>query len=183
MLYASENIFQVLFVTLVLGGGCEVIAAETPRTVRDAVETASRQRDSAIDVVVLFFCTWVAEEITLALAAELRDVPMLMWALPYLDKDIPMPSPISGLVASGSNIHRSGKRFVWLIGQVTPEQVRQVVQAARAGKVAGSLRHARFGMIGSACPGMLDVAVDEAELEKALGARAIHIRSEEHTSE
>ena len=155
--------------------GCEVIAAETPRTVPDAVETASRLRDSAIDVVVLFFCTWVAEEITLTLAAELRDVPMLIWALPYLDKDIPMPSPISGLVASGSNIRRSGKRFVWLIGQVTPEQVRQVVYAARAGKVAGSLRRARFGMIGSACPGMLDVAVDEAGLEMALGARAIHI--------
>ena len=155
--------------------GCEVIAAETPRTVRDAVETAARLRDSAIDVVVLFFCTWVAEEITLALAAELRDVPMLIWALPYLDKDIPMPSPISGLVASGSNIRRSGKRFVWLIGQVTPEQVRQVVSAARAGKVAGSLRHARFGMIGSACPGMLDVAVDEASVEHALGARAVHI--------
>src|SRR5450759_4644782 len=70
--------------------GCEVIAAETPRTALDAVEIAARLRDSAIDVVLLFFCTWVAEEITLTLAAELRDVPLLIWALPYLDKDIPM---------------------------------------------------------------------------------------------
>jgi L-fucose isomerase-like protein len=155
--------------------GCEVIAAETPRTASDAIEIAARLRESAIDVVLLFFCTWVAEEITLTLAGELGDVPMLIWALPYLDKDIPMPSPISGLTASGSNIRRSGKRFVWLIGQVTPGQVRRVVSAARAGKVAGSLRRARFGMMGTACPGMLDVAVDEAELEKAVGATAVHI--------
>ncbi len=155
--------------------GCEVIAAETPRSAAGAVEIAAHLREGAIDVVLLFFCTWVAEEIPLALAGELGDVPMLIWALPYLEKDVPMPSPISGLVASGSNIRRSGKRYVWLVGQVTAEQVRRVVSAARAGKVAGSLQRARFGMVGPACPGMLDVAVDEAELQKALGARAVHI--------
>ncbi len=155
--------------------GCEVVAAETPRTVPETVEVAARLRASAIDVVLLFFCTWVAEEITLTLARELRDVPMLIWALPYLDRDIPMPSPISGLVASGSNIRRSGKRFVYLIGHVTPEQARQVARAARAGKVAGDLRRARFGMVGSPCPGMLDVEADEADLEKVLGATAVHI--------
>jgi len=155
--------------------GCEVLAAETPRSPADAVEIAARLRDGAIDVLILFFCTWVAEEIPLALAGELHDVPMLIWALPYLDKDIPMPSPMSGLVASASNIRRSGKRFVWLIGQVTPAQVEQVVRAAVAGKVAGELRRSRFGLVGDACPGMLDVAVDEADLERALGATAIHI--------
>jgi len=155
--------------------GCEVIAAETPRTVPGAVEVAARLRASAIDVVLLFFCTWVAEEITLTLAGELWDVPMLIWALPYLEKDVPMPSPISGLVASGSNIRRSGKRFVYLIGHVTPEQVRQVARAARAGKVAGSLRRARFGMVGCPCPGMVDATADEADLEKVLGVTAIHI--------
>ena len=155
--------------------GCDVIAAETPRTVSDAVAIAARLRESAVDVVLLFFCTWVAEEITLTLAGELRDIPLLIWALPYLDKDIPMPSPISGLVASGSNIRRSGKSFVYLVGHVTPEQVERVARAAGAGKVAGSLRRARFGMVGSACPGMLDVAVDEADLERTLGVAAVPI--------
>ncbi|MGA1995654.1 MAG: hypothetical protein ABSH45_07725 [Bryobacteraceae bacterium] len=155
--------------------GCEVVAAETPRTVSDAVEIAAHLRASAIDVVVLFFCTWVREEITLTLAGELRDVPLVMWALPYLEKDIPMPSPITGLVASGSNIRRSGKRFVYLVGHVTTLHVEQVARAARAGKVAGSLRRARFGLVGSPCPGMLDVSADEGDLEKVLGATAIHI--------
>jgi L-fucose isomerase-like protein len=159
--------------------GCEVVEGETPRTVRDAVETAARLRDSAIDVALLFFCTWVAEEITLTLAGELTDIPLLMWALPYLDKEIPMPSPISGLVASGSNIRRSGKSFVYLIGHVTPEQAQKVVCAAAAGKAAVDLRQARFGMVGSPCPGMLDVIVDEVELEKALGATTIYLDLEE----
>jgi L-fucose isomerase-like protein len=155
--------------------GCEVLAAETPRTASQALEIAARLRDNAIDVVVLFFCTWVAEEIPLALAAELWDVPMLIWALPYLEQDVPMPSPISGLIASGANIRRTGKHFVWLVGQVTPDQVRKVAGIARAAKVAGELRRARLGTIGSPCPGMLDVAVDEAELEKALGVTTIPI--------
>ncbi|RPI07983.1 MAG: hypothetical protein EHM65_11025, partial [Acidobacteriales bacterium] len=83
--------------------GCEVIAAQIPRSSLDAIEIASLLRRSEVDVVLLFFCTWVAEDITLALARELMDIPMLIWALPYLDKDIPMPSPISGFTASGSN--------------------------------------------------------------------------------
>ena len=41
--------------------GCEVIEGETPRSVPEAVATAARLRDSAIDVVLLFFCTWVAK--------------------------------------------------------------------------------------------------------------------------
>ena len=157
------------------GIGCEVIAAETPRTVSDAIEIAARLRAGAVDAVVLFFCTWVREEITLTLAAELRDVPMVLWALPYLEKDIPMPSPVTGLVASGSNIRRSGKRFVYLVGHVTPRQARQVAGAARAGKVAGSLKRARFGMMGPPCPGMLDVSADEGAIEKTLGAAAVPI--------
>ena len=101
--------------------GCEVLVTETPRSASDAVPIASALRAGEIDLAVLFFCTWVAEDITLALASELADVPLLLWALPYLDRDVPMPSPISGLVASASNIRRLGKPFVWMIGSVLPE--------------------------------------------------------------
>ncbi len=155
--------------------GCEVIAAQSPRSSGDALEIAALLRKSEIDVTLLFFCTWVAEDITLALARQLADVPMLIWALPYLDKDVPMPSPISGFIASGSNIRRLGKPFAYMIGQVTPERVEQAVRAASVAAVVGKLRRARFGIVGDPCPGMLDVGVDEAELHKALGATAIHL--------
>jgi L-fucose isomerase-like protein len=155
--------------------GCAVIAPEIPRTSQDAVEAARYFRECDIDLALLFFCTWVAEDVTLALARELMDVPMLLWALPYLDKNIPMPSPITGLVASGSNIRRLGKRFTHQIGRVAPESVSQAVSAARVAGIARALRGARFGVFGYPCPGMIDVAVDEADLQKALGLTTVHL--------
>lgn len=155
--------------------GCEVVATPIPRTSLDALEIASLLKKSDIDLVLLFFCTWVGEDITLALARELMDVPMLMWALPYLDKDVPMPSPISGLLASGSNIRRLGKSFAYLIGHVTSERVEQAVGVIRVAMVARKLRRARFGIVGDSCPGMLDVGVDEADLQRALGVTTVHL--------
>ena len=155
--------------------GCEVIAAPIPRTSLDAIGIASQFKQNEIDVVLLFFCTWVAEDITLALARELMDVPMLIWALPYLEKDIPMPSPISGFTASGSNIRRLGKPFVSMIGHVTSGKVAQAVRAVRVAVVVRRLRRARFGIVGYPCPGMVDVGADEADLQKVLGATTIHL--------
>jgi L-fucose isomerase-like protein len=157
-----------------LQSGCEVVAARIPQTSHDAIEAAAEFRQKEVDLVLLFFCTWVSEDITLALARELMDVPMLLWALSYLDRDIPMPSPMSGLVASGSNIRRLGKRFVYQIGAVTPASVERTMRAAKVGAVVRALRKARFGVIGYPCPGMVDVGVDEADLQKALGVTAIH---------
>lgn len=155
--------------------GCDVIAAGIPRNSNDAIEAARQFRHSEIDLAILFFCTWVAEDITLALARELMDVPMLLWALPYLDKDVPMPSPMSGLTASGSNLRRLGKRFTYQVGRVTPGSVGKAVRAAKVATVVRELRKARFGVVGYPCPGMIDVAVDEAEIQKALGATTVHL--------
>jgi L-fucose isomerase-like protein len=162
--------------------GCEVVAAEVPRNPADAAEVAREFLRAEIDLGLLFFCTWVSEEITLAFAREFGDVPLLLWALPYLDKTIPMPSPITGLTSSGSNIRRIGKRYAWQIGAVTRENIDRAVQAARAGQVARLLRGARFGLIGDPCPGMADVEVDEADLRKTLGIATIHLDLEALTA-
>jgi L-fucose isomerase-like protein len=154
--------------------GFQVEAAATPRNPDDAVGTAARLKASGVDAVLLFICTWVAEPITLALARELADVPMVLWALPFLDRDIPMPSPMSGITSTGSNIRRMGKRFAWVIGGVEPEVLAQVTGALKAGAVAGALRQARFGLVGEPCPGMLDVQADEGALAKTLGVTAVH---------
>jgi L-fucose isomerase-like protein len=155
--------------------GCEVIAAETPRTAGDVLGIAARLRNSEIDVLLLFFCTWVAEDITLALAMELADIPMLMWALPFLEKDVPLPSPVTGLIASGCNIRREGRPFAYMLGNVTPARVEQAIRAIHVGAVARKLRRARFAIVGAPCPGMMDVGVDEAELQRALGVTTIHL--------
>jgi len=162
-------------IEMLRNSGCEVIAAEVPRSPGDAVAAARAFRQDGIDLALLFFCTWVAEEITLAFARELMDVPMLIWALPYLDRKIPMPSPISGLTSSGSNIRRMGKRYAWQIGAVTPEHVERAVSAARAANVVLLLRGARFGLVGDPCPGMLDVEVDEADIRRTLGVTTVQL--------
>jgi L-fucose isomerase-like protein len=158
--------------------GCDVIEAQIPRTPLDAVEIAAVLKQRGSDLAVLFFCTWVAEDVTLALARELRDKPMLLWALPFFDRDVPMPSPLSGLTGSASNIRRYGKRFVHVIGSVTPRIIEQVARAARVAALIGMLRQARFGLVGDACPGMLDVAVDERHLERMLGVKVVHLELE-----
>jgi len=159
--------------------GCEVIACAIPRTPADAGEVAAHLAKDAVDLVVLFFCSWVSEDVTLALARGVWDIPMLLWALPFLDLEIPMPSPMSGLTASGSNIRRLGKRFAYVVGSVNPASVEQVVGSARAGAAARALGRARLGVVGDACPGMVDVAVDESELRKALGVETVHFELDE----
>ena len=154
--------------------GFEVVAAATPRDPDDAARTGMQLKDGGVDAVLLFICTWVAEPITLALARELADVPMVLWALPFLDRDVPMPSPMSGITSTASNIRRMGKRFAWVVGGVEPAVLEQVMSALRAGGVAGALRHARFGLVGEPCPGMLDVEADEGALSKTLGVTAVH---------
>ena len=147
--------------------GNEVTAPPIPRTPADAIEIAAHLVEREVDLVVLFFCSWVSEDVTLALARGLGDIPLFLWALPYLDRDIPMPSPMSGLTGSGSNIRRMGKPFAYVIGDVTTATVEQVARAAGAAAAARALRRARLGVVGEPCPGMVDVVVDEAGLEKA----------------
>ena len=159
--------------------GNEVIAAAIPRTPADAIAIAAQLVEREVDLVVLFFCSWVSEDVTLALARGLGDIPLFLWALPYLDRDIPMPSPMSGLTGSGSNIRRIGKPFAYVIGEVTAATVEQVARAAGAAAAARSLRRARLGVVGEPCPGMVDVVVDEAGLQKALGVTTVHFELDE----
>lgn len=158
--------------------GCRVFPARIPQTAEGASEIAGQLKDSEADLVLLFFCTWVGEDITLTLARQIGDLPLLLWGLPYLDRDIPMPSPISGLTASGSNIRRLGKPFAYVIGPVDSERLRAVARTARVAAVIRGLRRARFGLVGAPCPGMLDVGCDETDLERVLGVTAVHLELE-----
>ncbi|MBS1877728.1 MAG: hypothetical protein JSU00_31250 [Acidobacteria bacterium] len=154
--------------------GCRVASPEIARDSRDVRAIAAMLRREEVDVMILFFCTWVAEEITLGLTRELDDVPLLLWALPYLDKTIPMPSPMTGLTATGCNIRKSGRSFVHMAGFATDDTVAKAAEAARVAAVARGLRSARFGIIGHPCPGMIDTGCDDAALQKCLGASVVH---------
>jgi L-fucose isomerase-like protein len=154
--------------------GCEVAAPEIARDSRDVPGIAQMLRREEIDVLLLFFCTWVAEEIPLGLVTELDNVPLLLWALPYLDKTIPMPSPITGLSATGCNIRRLGRGFCHMVGAATAENAAKAARYARTAAVVKAVRKARLGIIGHPCPGMIDTGCDEAALQKCLGTTVVH---------
>ncbi len=153
--------------------GCEVCAPEIARDSRDVPKISAQLKREEIDLLVLFFCTWVAEEITLSLARELADIPLLLWALPYFDETIPMPSPMTGLTATGCNIRRLGRNFLHRVGAVTPEHVRGVARTAEIAALVKRLRRARFGIAGSTCPGMIDTGCDESLLQRLLGVTTV----------
>lgn len=154
--------------------GCRVVSPGIAKDSRDVRSIASDLRREDVDLVTFFFCTWVAEEITLGLSRELDDVPLLLWALPYLDRTIPMPSPMTGLTATGCNIRKSGRSFTHLVGDANGETVEKAARAARVAAVVRALRRARFGIIGHPCPGMIDTGCDDSALQKCLGASVVH---------
>jgi len=149
--------------------GANVIAPAVARDPKDIPGIVDELKKGNINLLLFFFCTWVAEEITLSIAQELEKVPLLLWALPYFDLSIPMPSPMTGMTTTGCNLRRIGRSFLHQVSAVTPEGIQSVVRVARNASVLGRLRQARFGVFGSACPGMLDTRCDDLLLQQKLG--------------
>jgi L-fucose isomerase-like protein len=154
--------------------GCDVISPGMARNQQDTARIVEEFKKEKIDLLLFFFCTWIAEEITLSIAQQLESAPLLLWALPYLDLSKPMPSPMTGITATGCNLKLAGRQFLHRVGGVTSEGIREIVRTARVAAAVARLRQARFGIFGSACPGMLDTECDEASLENKLGCAAIH---------
>ncbi len=154
--------------------GCHVTVPETAGDPQDVAKIVSELEKADVDLLVFFFCTWVSEEITLSIAEKMKSVPLLLWALPYLDLSIPATSPIAGITATGCNLTRIGRRYLHRVSAATPDQIQAVVTTARNAAVIGKLRRARFGIFGSSCPGMIDTACDETRLQKLLGSTVVH---------
>lgn len=153
--------------------GCDLLVPGIARDPQEIPEIIAELKRGNIDLLLFFFCTWVAEEITLSIAQGLESVPLLLWALPHLDLTVPMPSPMTGITATACNLRRAGRPFVYQIGAVTPEKIRTAARTAHNAAVVRKLREARFGIFGSSCPGMLDAACDESLLQRHLGVTTI----------
>jgi L-fucose isomerase-like protein len=61
-----------------------------------------------------------------------------------------------------------------MVGAADDEHAQRAARSARVAAVVRKLRHARFGLIGQLCPGMIDTGCDEAALERCLGATVVH---------
>ena len=153
--------------------GCKVTSPAIARNPQEVPKIVHELKKADIDLLIFFFCTWVAEEIALSIARKMKGVPLLLWALPYLDLSKPMPSPMTGITAAGCNLMRAGRTYIHKISAVTPEETRSVVKTACVAAVVKGLRQARFGIFGFSCPGMIDTACDDSLLQKHLGLTTI----------
>lgn len=153
--------------------GCDVLAPEIARDPQDIPSIIATLRNGDLDLLLFFFCTWVDEEITLSIARDLCNVPLLLWALPYLDLAIPMPSPMTGLTATGCNLQRAGRSFMHRIGRAAPSQIDKVARIARNAAIVKKVQRAKFGIFGGHCPGMLDTVCNDSLFQTHLGATVI----------
>jgi L-fucose isomerase-like protein len=159
-----------------MAAGCEVTVPAIARNPQDIPQIINALKKTDIDILLFFFCTWVAEEITLTIARDMKHVPLILWALPYLDLSIPIPSPMTGITATGCNLGRAGRAYLHEVGAVTPERIRSIARMARNASLVRKLRHARFGIFGSPCPGMIDTICDESLLQRHLGFAPIRFQ-------
>ena len=161
-------------VTALREAGCDVIVTGLARDPQEVPKILDELKAGEIDLLLFFFCTWVHEEITLSIAQELGTVPLLLWALPYFDLSVPMPSPVTGITATGCNLGRAGRPFLHRIGDVSPARISEIARIARNASTVTKLQGARFGIFGQNCPGMVDtVCDDDSLLRKFLGVTTI----------
>jgi L-fucose isomerase-like protein len=154
--------------------GCDVLFPGIARNQNQSLKIIDALKAGDIDLLLFFFCSWTDEEMTLAIAEELRNTPLLLWALPYLDLAVPMPSPMTGLITTGSNLRRAERPFLYQVGKVTPDRIRASAQTARNASVVKRLQTAKFGIFGQNCPGTIDTQCDDSLLKKFLGISTIH---------
>ncbi len=158
--------------------GCRVTALDIGTDPQANSRIVGELKKKDIDLLLFFFCTWVDEEVTLSIAQELRTIPLLLWALPYLDPTVPMPSPMTGLTTTGCNLRRAERLFLHQIGEATPNRIDGIARTARIASAVRKLRAAKFGLFGRNCPGMIDTICDDSLLHKFLGVTTIHSDTE-----
>ena len=148
-----------------------VWADKAINSVEEAVAACNKCREADIDLALIFFCSWVNEEIPNTVAMELFNYPMVCWAIPNPPELI---SP-TGLVAAASNIKRLGKKFTYVLGGFEDSKVmKKIRQLSNAAFVANKLRRAKIGVVGYNCPGMIDTTFNEIDIRK-LGPEVVHL--------
>jgi L-fucose isomerase-like protein len=166
--------FQDAAISGLRRAGCDVFASTPAKDPDNRSRIIQELKSGEIDLLLFFFCTWADEAMMLAIAQELKSIPLFLWALPYLDPAVPMPSPITGLTTTGCNLRRAERPFLYQIGNVTSDRLRAIARTARIASIVKKLQTAKFGIFGQNCPGAIDTECDDALLKQCLGITIMH---------
>ncbi len=137
----------------------------------DCVEAGRFFHQEQVDAIIINFAGWLGGGDLLRLARELENIPMLLWSFgkgPTLT--------LTCLMEATSDFTKTGKRFFTIIGAPgdagTLEDITRILRAIDAFKFT---QRANIGFIGYACPGMVDVSVDEISLRRKIGCELVHL--------
>lgn len=137
----------------------------------DCIGAAQFFHDNKVDALIINFAGFLAGGNVLRFAAELENIPLILWSFgtgPTL--------PLTCLMEATSDLTKTGKHFSLVIG--TPDNAKTIQEIKvflKAIDACGYIRKVNIGFIGYACPGMVDVAVDEISLRRKIGCELTHL--------
>lgn len=145
---------------------------------RDSLAYVMAQlKNGRVNALLLLFGSYGPDDFALELSREFA-VPMIMWAPPEpLSPDrFPPNGSLVGLTQTAGTMERLGRRVYPFFGDAGQPQIREGIgRILRLISVAETLRHARVGMVGPGCPGMLDTHFDDLLLRAQLGLEIVQI--------
>lgn len=149
-----------------------VIAIENCSSMQKAIRVANQFKKQELDLVVVFFSTWVDASVPITAIRELGNIPVLLWAFPMLD-DISTGSLVGFSVVKPVLV-RMNIECDWVYG--LPEEVFATInEKAQLHMIKRQLRQSRIGLIGYASMGMYTATCDHVSLKEKLGPEILHI--------
>lgn len=138
---------------------------------------AARLSGQATDVLVVCVATWSEDPLLLDLL-EAVPVPVIIWAFPAVET-----GSLCGAHQICSVLKELGKSYFFVYGHPDDRRaVAQVMTTARAAALYRQMRRVRIGTVGGRVKGMTDIACDELEIKRIIGARIINLSESELTA-
>jgi L-fucose isomerase-like protein len=130
-----------------------------PYTLNEIFEASRNLRREDVEVVLVYIPDYTSEELCCILARELSEYPFVLWSNWDSSESI---VPILGIMATGGNLKRMGKKFFHVIGDFgRPETSNRIAELARAAAAARKLERSRIGVVGASNIGMLGTTYSE----------------------
>ncbi|MGQ9585958.1 MAG: L-fucose/L-arabinose isomerase family protein [Anaerolineae bacterium] len=145
---------------------------------RDSLASVMAQlKNGQVNALLILFGSYGPDDFALELSREFA-VPLIMWAPPEpLSPELfPPNGSLVGLTQTAGTMERLGRRVYPFFGTADHPAVQEGIgHTLRLIGVAETLRHARVGMVGPGCPGMLDTHFDDLLLRSQLGLEIVQI--------
>jgi L-fucose isomerase-like protein len=152
--------------------GDDLIAISELVTDSDGLNRAvATLRGLPFDLLIVFQATFADSSVVTALAEQLPDVPLLLWALPepQVGGRLRLNS-FCGINLAAFALKRRNIRYTYLYTDPTPAAIETVDAAAKAGRALRLLRGSRIGVVGQHPAGFEPCAYDADGLQMLFGA-------------